>query len=261
MPRLSKSQRAKNLLNEGKTELEVSKETGLFISKIHELKEEISGLQSNPDCRNVKHSAMALPVDEKVKAADVKMSDLKVGLTSSLEPEKIELSKPSSTSNVTGQPKQAQIFTIDQYGGTAPSPDESKDLREFRAYLAQNVATFEAALFKAITDEKMEREEKEMLQESWHGLFRILIKDRNMEIYIAILLLGTAHGTVYLMNKEKINAGVARIRQRKVTGTAGQTDLSKDVSSPSSPSPVLPPKHSAMKSSVSSVLLGGDSLR
>jgi len=153
------------------------------------------------------------------------------------------ITQPAQDKTPIRQQQAAQAFNLDQMNVVTPIAEvtnSQKNVEEFRRYLAKHISTFEAALFKAVAEADMNSEEKKMLEESWKGVLQYVIKDTNQEMLIAVVLLLTAHGTIYLMHKEDLERGINKIRQRKSTSRTPsekvEKTVQKTVNSPSSDS-------------------------
>jgi hypothetical protein len=248
MARQTKEQKVKNLINEGKTDQEIAAATGWFTSKIAQM-------------RSGKTDFSTKPV---VTVKELTLGDLKLDLNvDAIKTAPIVQAEPIKTVNSAPQQQKSQVFDISS-GSTnfGSSSVSNTELAKFQGYMATQVARFESALFKAMTEEPMPVEERQMLEEAWLGIMKIVIKDTNMELAVAVILLGTAHGTIYLMHREKINEGIAKVQNKKAIakGTDGQEASNSSRQPPKLPE--LPTTHpKANISEANQILLRGDSLK
>lgn len=241
MARMGKVQKARKLISEGKSDEEVKAKTGLMLDRIAKLKAE--------------------PVVE--EAQDITMDDLhNVKMDITAEP--IVMQKPAVVSEQPKSPAPTDfkaapipppaVIDINDYGRT-PSSDSggasAQELAQFRRYLAQHVTKFETAMFKAVTETPLPPEEQEMLQESWNGLFKCVIKDTNMQLAIAGILVVTAHGTIFMLHQENIKKGMEKIKGRRME----KAKLASDGKVTVVASPAPSPSHPAM------AILKGDRIR
>jgi hypothetical protein len=236
MSRQSRVEKAKQMISEGKDDAAISRETGLYRSKIAALRNEPKAEQKT----DIVMSDINLSLDSSDKAESIKMPERKA---SAQKQQVFDISAPAPTSSP-----------------TVSTASNSAELDKFRKYLAGNVARFESALFKALADEPMPKEERDMLEESWLGLFNIVIKDTNMELAICVMLLATAHGTIYLMHSEKLGAGIARIRNKRAESLGAVASSPPLSSSGSSGQPLPNPKPNTAPST-GNALLKGDKLQ
>lgn len=198
MPRKTKKQKAQDLLSEGRSIADVAKATGLYQDKVAKIR------------------------DSMADSGDITMDSLKVDINEKIEAPK---SKPAKAAPV--------VYDIgsgfgEQSGQQSAQQVNQAELDKFRGYLASHVSKFEGALFKAVTEKPMPKEEQEMLEEAWLGMFRCVIKDTNVQLAVASILLITAHGTVYMMNKDEIGRGIKRMRTRKQIPSQASGEVRND---------------------------------
>jgi hypothetical protein len=237
MVKLSKLDKARKLMSEGRTDEEVKKETGLMTSKIIKLRAE--------------------PTVE--EARDITPADLRK-LDMDLTSEPIVMQKQAESSGQLASaptlPSTAQlpaVTNISDYGrpsqveSTGPSTQE---LVAFRRSLAVHLSKFESALFKAVAAEDMPAGEMEMLEDSWNGLFKCIIKDTNTQLIVAATLVVTAHGTIFLLHQDSIKAGIEKIKSKK-----GEK---KQIESRVGPAPPVSP---AYQSPITTSVLKADRLK
>jgi hypothetical protein len=104
-----------------------------------------------------------------------------------------------------------------QYGGAAQMSGglSNAEVEELRKATGMTIAEIESLLFAGLFAFTPDASQKEVLVTAWKNCLRHVITSQNQDMTIAVLLLISAHGAIFLVHKDEVMAAVKKWQGKK----------------------------------------------